>query len=371
MKHPSGLFRGGSSVRRFLYDGHTLIAEYGATGSQPLRRFVHGPGTDEPIAYFEGPEVGLTSRTYPHQDERGSVVAVANADGTLAGANVYDEYGASQGALTGRFGYTGQVRLPSLGLYYYRARMYDPGLGRFLQTDPIGYGDGMNMYAYVGGDPVNLVDPTGMWWASRLQRCEGGCGGGSWGSSSGGSSGGGLRDQDGNIRSDVAQNVLWERKAWFQKGGAGERLSDWEYTGRYVVNGSWGYFAAAEGVTAQEVREWNGRVLLGEMTVPRGDSAFAALPSVETRGYRTVAVDFRFTRGVVGRRAWIFSPARAGFNLRFDNTQRLFSLGTRTLTGTIGVWNSATVDLPLGTNRITAYPLPISPPTEVRIYGVR
>ncbi|WP_229014247.1 RHS repeat-associated core domain-containing protein [Paraburkholderia gardini] len=50
-----------------------------------------------------------------------------------------------------------------LGLYYYKARFYSPALGRFLQTDPVGTADDLNLYAYVGNNPVNYTDPTGEW----------------------------------------------------------------------------------------------------------------------------------------------------------------------------------------------------------------
>jgi RHS repeat-associated protein len=107
----------------------------------------------------------LCSATVKHwliSDERCSIIATTNAAGNTLSNNYYDEYGYPGSGNTGRFGYTGQLWLDDAEVYHYKARAYHPGLGRFMQTDSIGQTGGMNIYAYVGGDPVNATDPSGL-----------------------------------------------------------------------------------------------------------------------------------------------------------------------------------------------------------------
>jgi len=143
----------------YLYDGVNILETTDQNGNA-IARYTTTRALDEKF-------VELSSGTYGYyeQDGVGSVTSLSGTTGTLANTYTLDSFGrltGSTGNLANPFGFTGRDLDPETGLNYYRARYYDPNLGRFISPDPIGFGAGVNFYRYVENNPVLLTDPFGL-----------------------------------------------------------------------------------------------------------------------------------------------------------------------------------------------------------------
>jgi RHS repeat-associated protein len=150
----------------YAYYGDNIVDQMDATGTWQSR-FTHGLGIDEPLEIRQG-SVPL----YYHADGLGSIVALTNASRAVAASYTYESFGrwsvqtqivASPYGFTGREFDNANGATPGPGLYYYRARYYDPSVGRFLSEDPVrSASGGFEFYAYVGNNPANYRDPRGL-----------------------------------------------------------------------------------------------------------------------------------------------------------------------------------------------------------------
>lgn len=158
---------------QYLYDrdGH-LLSE--ASPGGPVRDYIWL--NDRPVAQIDYNPLGFTQLAYLHADQVNRPQKASNPNQTLAWDGVtgpFGEAGTATGSLTMNLGFLGQYFDQETGLYQNWHRDYDAGTGRYLESDPIGLKGGINTYAYVGGNPLNAIDPLGL---SGLYCIDGGSG---------------------------------------------------------------------------------------------------------------------------------------------------------------------------------------------------
>jgi RHS repeat-associated protein len=146
----------GGVTTTYIYEGSQFLEE--RPGGGESKRYVYGPGIDHVLAQSVG---GVTS--YFAADHLGSVVRTTDTSGAPILTREYDPWGnLLQGSTTSGYVFTGREWDAETGLYYYRARYYDPTLGRFTSEDPKGLSAGSNLYEYARNNPVRITDPFGL-----------------------------------------------------------------------------------------------------------------------------------------------------------------------------------------------------------------
>ena len=148
----------------FLYDGPNLVQEQswpaGASGATPTGNLLTGLGIDETFTRTDA-----TGTSTLLTDALDGIVELADAAGTLQTHYTFEPFGATTtlGATNSNTQQFTARENDGTGLYYYRARYYNPKIGRFISEDPIGFKAGPNLYSYASNQPTNRIDPTGTW----------------------------------------------------------------------------------------------------------------------------------------------------------------------------------------------------------------
>lgn len=168
----------GRLVRIIDSSGGAVVADHSYTWCGTARCLAHdNTQSGSPIStqYFRQGVITAGTPYYYVADRLGSIAQLVSASGAVAAQYTYDPYGNRtivSGAVVADIGYAGYFSHAASGLAFAMYRAYDPAHGRWLNRDPLGEAGGLNLYAYVEGNPVSRIDPLGLCDQDEKARCK-------------------------------------------------------------------------------------------------------------------------------------------------------------------------------------------------------